>query len=199
MIIFVDAYNFIKSVITTSYVSPSELEYWINWFERYARVKNHQIVLVFDAGPELKKTVEVRHRVRIVHAGQLSSADAVLCDLIVKNAHLDVLLVTSDREICICASRHQVEFVTSQEFYALTYHVGHTTPNQDPAQEFVLYKSKHAGAVQKSELDALYEESTKFLHHRMKKDEDDQGFEFDVEIQTISKKDKKKIKKVTKL
>lgn len=117
MTIVVDGYNFIKHVIGASFLSDREIKHWLDTFHRYMTLRHNKVIVVFDAGPGYYKTTELHGDVTVLYSGQQQSADDLIKDWLQKHQGKDILLVTSDRDICDFASRLNLVSVGSDDFY----------------------------------------------------------------------------------
>lgn len=145
MTIIIDGYNFIKHVVGSSYVSEREIDSWIKRFDEYVSLRHNDVVIFFDAGPGYYKSVEQYGKIVIYYSGQEQTADDLIKDWLAKHKGQDVLLVTSDRDICDFASRLQFVSIGSQDFSRVFNHV--------MAQE-AEYEQKLSATVHKVSRDA---------------------------------------------
>jgi len=119
MILLIDAYNVLKQIVASDQATPQEKTAFIATINRYARLKNVSIELVFDGGPYgLPDRVTVKNIV-ISHSGAQESADDVIKSLIHAYKGRDLLLISTDRELGRYASLHGVEALDSADFYRL--------------------------------------------------------------------------------
>ncbi len=51
MIILIDGYNVLKQVYPSTQISEAQRQQFINQLRSYGKIKQHKVVLVFDAGP----------------------------------------------------------------------------------------------------------------------------------------------------
>ncbi|HSW75603.1 MAG TPA: NYN domain-containing protein [Candidatus Saccharimonadales bacterium] len=123
MIIIIDAYNYIKSVSGQTFIDDRTAQEWIDTFKEYVRVRRNPIILIFDAGPCYFQSKQRHGGVTVVYAGQQQTADDVIKDWLKSNYGADALLVSSDRELCHCASDAGVASVGSYDFYKIFNHV----------------------------------------------------------------------------
>lgn len=85
----------------------------------YASLKGHQMVLVFDGGPSRYQTTEKRNGVTVVYAGTQSTADEVIKKMIPFKKDTELLVVTSDTNICRTAAAHEVPTLDADVFLSL--------------------------------------------------------------------------------
>lgn len=194
MTIIIDAYNFIKHISKQSFVSDREIYVWIERFKDYVRLKANRIVLVFDAGPYMVPSDETYGNVTVVYSGQKYSADDIIKQWLVKNRDVDVLLVTSDREIRDFASEIDIASVGSDDFYKIFERVMHQELIYEQKVMHTLHKTS---TVDSLELDELMERSSRFLGKDVSREEVDP-----IRIRNgkkISKQDKRILKKLEKI
>ena len=160
MIIVIDAYNFIKHVSGKSLISDKEIRGWIDTFKKYTRLKTNKVVLVFDAGPYICQSDEIHENVTIIYSGQKQSADDVIKTWLANHRGVDVLVVTSDREIRNFASGIDILSVASDDFYNIFVRVMHCEETYEQKIKHTLHKTT---MVESLELDELMEKSSRFL------------------------------------
>lgn len=115
MIIFVDAYNLLKTVDDREQMLHNQ-GWYLKRLERYAAKKGHELKLVFDGGfwdhPYQEKHKHVTH----IFAGRSKSADEVIKGYLNEYATKEVLLITADRELVDYAQRCRIESLRPQVF-----------------------------------------------------------------------------------
>lgn len=163
MIIFIDAYNFIKSVSAHKFIDDRMIQSWIFSFQQYMKLRGNKIVLVFDAGPFFYQTKDVVNGVEVIYAGHEKTADDVLKILVEKNAKQDILLVTSDRQIRDYALHVGVVSISSQDFYKVFTSVMHQEQAVEQKFAKTLFKMKHDDGASAAELDQLMEQASRNL------------------------------------
>jgi predicted RNA-binding protein with PIN domain len=119
MIIIIDGYNVLKQYTPGADVSHSARTRFIAHCAQYARRKNHTLIVVFDGGPHQWMFKEVINGVTVVYSGQQKTADDVIKGYIEQYHSHDALLVSSDRELNVCAQAHGVTSINSRDFYQL--------------------------------------------------------------------------------
>lgn len=201
MIIIIDAYNYLKNVLRVSFVSQQEIQSCLQKYKKYTAMRNNQIIFVFDAGPYDQVTIEDRGKdVEIYYSGSWKSADDVIKDLILEKKHEDILLVTSDREICAFADVHHVISIGVLDFHEIWQVVMKTTQKKEKVLGNTITKisSQH-----NEYLDQLMEMGSRNL---VNKDDGlynavEKAITFDMMTNNkkISKFDKKLLKKIHKI
>lgn len=120
MIILVDAYNLLKTVLHVTFVSDGQRAQFLQLFEKYSQYRPaNQIILVFDGGQDLYEVETLYKQMTIVYAGSLQSADDVIKKKLYALRSQDVLLVTCDRDIRRYADQHHIQSLGSVEFYKI--------------------------------------------------------------------------------
>jgi hypothetical protein len=194
MILIIDAYNVLKQVMPSLQIGESERKRFINELSRYARYRRHKIILVFDGGPYDQTFQERIAGVYVVYAGSLETADDYIKRYLTEHRSLDLLLISSDREVRAVANRLQIESIPAQEFYGLML---------ESLREHQAHEGRETTVVkmadgENAELDALMREGSKLVRGKV----DDFVVEQrarNSKAQQPSKKERKKIKKMSKL
>lgn len=116
MNILIDGYNLIKQSSNVNYVPPDEKFKFLNRLNKYAKKRGHQITIVFDGyDDDLKFSSS---RVKVIFSGYNKSADDLIME-ISGSFKGDVLLVSSDRELCnFVEEDSKLEYMDSLEFYS---------------------------------------------------------------------------------
>lgn len=161
MIIIIDAYNYLKNVLRVSFVSQHEIQSCLQRYKKYTEMRNNQIIFVFDAGPYDQVTIENSGKdVEIYYSGSWKSADDVIKDLMVEKKQKDILVVTSDREICAFADVHDIVSIGALDFHG----IWQVVMKQTHKQEKVLAKTITKISSQENEyLDQLMEMGSRNL------------------------------------
>jgi len=201
MIIIIDAYNYLKNVLRVSFVSAHEIQSCLAKYKKYAALRNNQVVFVFDAGPYDQVTIETKGQgLEVYYSGSWKSADDVIKDMIIQRKHEDLLLVTSDREICAFADAHSIVSIGVLDFHEIFQVVMNVSQKQEKIASHTIVKM----SKQENEyLDQLMEMGSRNLVRK------DDGLYQSVEkaltlemvtnAQKVSKFDKKLLKKIHKI
>lgn len=199
MVIIVDAYNYIKQVVQVSFAHERTIQDIVRQFIEYANLRKNEIILVFDAGPYQRVTYEQVHpSVQIWYSGEYASADDVIKDLVDEKKAQDILIVTSDREICAYATLHNIVSIGSPEFAYVFSRVVQASQKVDQKIKGTLIKTS---VNQNEKLDAWMEMASRSLVQK------DKQYEINTEIilqslystHKISKTDKRLLKKLSKI
>jgi len=116
MILLIDGYNLLKNGAHSGHISSNARRNFIIRLNNYSKIKNHEVVLVFDGGDMGYPTRETIGKILVVYSGYKSSADHVIKDYILKYKGKDVLVVSSDRELRKYAQEHNLTSISSQDF-----------------------------------------------------------------------------------
>jgi len=195
MIIVIDGYNVLKQVFHEKQISERDRDFFIKQLKKYTKKKGHKIILVFDGGPYDWVSKERDNGVYIVYAGVNSTADDVIKRYLEEHQNLDILLISSDRDINRFAQRLDIEYIDSIDFYAIL---------QKSVKKTVMPKSiTQAKAVKISKeeneaLDRLMQEASVVVNYKA------EDFVNVHELsksksEARSKKEKKKLKQLKKL
>jgi len=194
MLLVIDAYNVLKSVTPSVIVDEQERASFIHQLGRYAKKKQHKIVLVFDGGLDSRATQERLSGIYVVYAGFEQTADDYIKEYLKKHRERDILLVSSDRELRHTASQLNIESVPAHEFYAMMQDalrlVAEKMVRETPATK--------TAEGEDTELDTVMREGSKIVHHKV----DDVVSKRDSrtsKARKLSKKERKKMKKIKKL
>jgi YacP-like NYN domain len=130
MIIIIDAYNVLKQVIPKQEISDKERNHFIAQMGRYAKIKQHKIIVVFDGGPYEWVHREKMNGTIVIYSGVHESADDVIKHYLEDHQAKDLLLVSTDREINAVASRLDIPSIDAKDFYILVKHALHKEPEE---------------------------------------------------------------------
>jgi len=153
MILLIDGYNVLKQVFPAQIIGERQRKKFIENLGRYGKKRQHKIVLVFDAGPYERSWQEKVAGVYVVYSGTLETADDYIKRYLEEHRELDILLVSSDRELRSAAARWSIESMRAPEFYKIV-------------QEFL--KSGVAQAVKKTDVVKTSEEKNVDLDEIMR-------------------------------
>ena len=199
MIIVIDGYNVLKQMLVNGYVSEHQKKQFINQLSVYGKRKGHKIVLVFDGGPYEWPDKDRINNVYVIHSGVNESADEYIKRYLTEHKVEDLLLVSTDRDLCKHAWRMKIESIDATDFYKLLqYDTNAKTKyeietQKNNARELVkLTKNDHP------ELDIIMKEATKIVP-RKSEDKLVVKHERKSPSRTPSKKERRMLKKIKKL
>lgn len=194
MILIIDGYNLLKQIKTDPTIHETERKNFINHLIRYAKIKNHTILVIFDGGQSSWPCAITTKNVTTVYSGTLENADDYIKKYIDKSKHHDnLLLISSDRELITFAEKNNVQTVRSPEFLTI---LEKTLPQPTIAVVKSAEKAhKMKDAPQNLELDELM---TKGSNTIMLKKEDMPSIK-SPQSPKMMKKDRKKQQKLKKL
>lgn len=156
MILVLDGYNILKQVTSTT-TSEKERLHFINQLARYAKIKGHTVVVVFDGGPTTWPSQELIQGVVVMYAGTRLSADDYIKQYMQAHKRREVLLVSSDRQLCLWVANLQIESMDAIVFYRLMHAVVEEHTQQAPSKGNSVVKTT---TEKNSEVDALMEDET---------------------------------------
>ncbi len=189
MILVIDGYNLLKHIDPHKDVTEHERTVFLHQLKRYAQRKKHQIVVVFDGGPYQWPHKEVVNGIKVIYSGARDTADTVIMQYLADHKAKDLLLVSSDHEINLFASKHDIVSIGSDDFYRL-FQQG--LQNQKEGEEEVSVELDE----DELDLDAVMEQASKVVP---RKEEDITPSEVRLRPVRSSKKDRQLLKKLKKL
>jgi len=196
MIILIDAYNLLKTVLHVQYISDQQRFYFLQLFEKYAQQRpSNQVILVFDGGQEFYEAEQNYKSITLFYSGSMQIADDVIKKKLYEYRSHDILLVTCDRELRRYAADYQIESLGSLEFYRILQ----KNMQQETQQEVVLAQTICKTSPDDNDaLDTLMELGSRRFVVK------DQDREVKVATHTLenrrnAKKDKKVLKKIAKI
>lgn len=194
MVLLIDAYNVLKQVMPSEKIGDRERARFIEELGRYARLRGHKVVLVFDGGPYDRAFQERVAGVYVVYAGWQESADDYMKRYLDEHRELDMVLVSSDREVRAAAHRFHIESIPAPDFYSVM---------RLALQEELSFKGKETEVVKISEsdneeLDALMRAGS-FAVQTKAEDALERIGSRESKAHRASKRDRKTIKKIRKL
>ena len=195
MIILVDAYNVLKTVLHVQFISEVQRFQFLQLFEKYAQLRpTNQIFLIFDGGSDVYELEQNYKHISLIYAGSMQSADDVIKKKLILYQGHDLLLVTCDRELRRYAAQYQVESFGSVEFYKIVQDIIKQQNNKEVVRARTICKTSQEKNV---ELDILMEQGSR---HLVLKEQDKQvKVVFRSDVMKNSKKDKKILKKIMKI
>lgn len=160
MIILIDAYNVLKQSSSAKHISDAQRAAFIKKLIQYASEKQHRIIVVFDAGESYDSYTA--GPVRVIYSGHTVNADTILKKLSASLKHEQVMVVSSDREVCAYASLHGIACIEATALFEILQHAQQEQPT--------LSLQKQAGAAQKragyessEDVDALMQEAAQYM------------------------------------
>ena len=196
MIILVDAYNLLKTVLHVKFISDAQRVQFLQLFEKYAQHRpGNSIILVFDGGQDLYEVENFYKQLTIIYAGSFQIADDVLKKKVYELRSQDLLLVTCDREIRRYAAQYQIESLGSVEFYKM---LQNSMQQQEYKEVVVAQTICKTSTGDNTDLDILMELGSRRLVMK------DQDRSIKVVMNSVeqlgdTKKDKKLLRKIAKI
>jgi predicted RNA-binding protein with PIN domain len=196
MIILIDAYNVLKQSSSAKHISDAQRDAFIKKLSRYADMKGHSIIVVFDAGESSRPFEEKRGLIRVIYSGHTMDADTVLKRLCDQFQGLQVVMVSSDREVCSYANVRRIVCIEATALFELLHDIDQKEQQVYSAKQ-VGVAHKRSGHESSAELDQLMHESTQNM--LFKPEDDLANNQRRVPAKTPSKIEKKIKKLVNKL
>lgn len=195
MIVLLDAYNILKQTQPKLEISDAQRRAFIDRVERYAHVRDHRVFIVFDGGESRFSTKSNRGSSVVIYSGTQQSADDVVKRLCAEYAHKQVVVVSSDRQVCAYANLKGAVCLDANLWESV---LAGASQNVSPV---ALVKDtgiahKRPGHESSAELDALMQQASAQM---MVKAEDDHEVCRKSAKQTLSKAEKQLKKLVKKL
>lgn len=170
---------------------------WMITFQQYMQFRGNRIIVAFDAGPSYYPSCEWYGTVEVLYAGQDQTADELLKKWLSKHQGLEVLLVSSDREIRDWAEKLHLVSISSQDFNRVFVDVMKHEQRQLTCLQQTMHKMK-SNVNSDSDLDALMEQGSRNLVPGITKNEYDGNIRIR-DGKKASKADKTAMKKINKI
>lgn len=135
MIIIIDGYNFLKQHKPDGYIDESDRRAFLHQVAQYSRRKKHKVVVAFDGGPSEWPSKEKVAGVTVFFSGSKQSADKIIMQYIQENKNKELLLVSSDHELALFASKRTVASIGVPEFYTLLHNALHADDQKEKEQD----------------------------------------------------------------
>lgn len=119
MIIIVDGYNVLKNIDRDATIDKHKRALFVQHLYKYARLKGHNIILVFDASPSLYSSKEQHNCITVIYSGTKQTADEYIMDYINSQSSDIILVVSSDRKIAGYAAQKNIVTLEALLFYSL--------------------------------------------------------------------------------
>ncbi len=191
MIIIVDGYNVLKQFSSKLEINEQERRAFATKLGRYAKRKDHKVILVFDGGSSGRPSKEKIHGVELVYSGFKQTADEFIIEYIEMRKKGRMLLVSSDYELCLAAQDLQVTSINAMDFYPLL-----AEKDEESIKKKVGNKLVKTSKTEHPELDALMQQASMRIP---KKEEDREDKKMVQKMQKLSKEEKRLMQKVKKL
>ncbi len=125
MIVVIDGYNLLKQVFPGIKTSmEKQREHFIAELSYFKKQKPDisEIVVVFDAGPMMHATREIKKGIVIVFSGVKSSADNWIIHFVERNQTKEILVITLDRELAKSCKSQGADILGVFDFYEILQH-----------------------------------------------------------------------------
>lgn len=200
MELIIDAYNILKQITHHLYIEDKERSAFIKKLIRYAAYKQNQVTLVFDgAAPDNKPSQEQLGLVSVIYAGGGTQADTFIQRYAKKHKGRDLLLVSSDRQLCDAVAAYAIPSLDALLFYTMLEQTTSGEPKEATFDQKIVKLQDNASCVDENlDLDTLMQEACQEV---VSKDEvlSDIPERRSSSAYTPSKKERALLKKIKKL
>lgn len=191
MILLIDGYNVLKSTGRKE-ISEQERAEFIARVDRYAVAKGHVPIIVFDAGSSSMIHRERHDRVEIVYTGYKTSADDYIKEYVTKHAGKNILVISADRELGRKVSNGGALIMDPHDFLAIL-----KEELSNSARKAGSTSTRKTALIADEMVDVLMQEAAK--GNIMKGEHDQRHQDRTRPAQTMSKEEKRLLRKIKKL
>jgi predicted RNA-binding protein with PIN domain len=117
--IIIDGYNLLKQREPRQFISETQRKFLIRQAMNYGKKRGHSMVIAFDGGPLPNPSREVYDGVVVLYAGWQLTADDIIKEYIDQQLPDELLLVSSDAQLCSYAARYRVASIDSLAFWEI--------------------------------------------------------------------------------
>lgn len=207
MLFLVDGYNLLKSIFRKSFISKNEIDWFMINISRYARKKNHEMIIVFDGFNADHYNYKYDNHVYVIYS-QNVTADEYIKNYI-KNNKLNnsAVIVSSDLDITKFAAKFDIPSIDSLLFFDK---VQNNIEKESKTKSLNIKIQNSSGQLYKfnqdnkddevnKELDELMQMGSSYIMHKDQDQNFNNGKWPDNErLRTTSSKKEKKINKILK-
>lgn len=168
----------------------------MNLLGKYREKKGHKIVIIFDAGPYIWPLKEKQKGIQVFFSGQHQTADDLIIQFVQEHPTKEIMVITADRKIKDAVKSELVEIIEPLYFY------GKIKDSLETDQTHKKNKHQIIKLTQDSneEVDALMHEAAGMkIFEKNKQEEYYDPRNHQIKKQQLSKKERKKNKKIDKL
>ena len=119
VLIVIDGYNVLRQTGVSGASDVHKRDLFVTQLDAYAAKRKHHIIVVFDGGPYDRPYRGYQGGVQVVYSGSGQTADEYICDYLTMQQNVELLLVSSDHELCIYADRLDFVSIDSCYFYRI--------------------------------------------------------------------------------
>ncbi len=203
MIIIIDGYNLLRAVYYHEKGKLTrERSQLIAELGQYHAARGHEIIVVFDAGPAMHATREIKNGVVVMFSGQKSTADDWILAFVKREPEKEKLIISRDRSLVDICKNYGTEQLDPEVFYRRVRQVAAqqvATELKDRKQHGSLSKfdDEHdlATGIDQAALDAAMVEAS----HGVQADDESGEHERRQKSDKVKKKEKKRAKILDKL
>lgn len=206
MLFLVDGYNLLKSIFRKSFISKNEIDWFMINISRYARKKNHEMIIVFDGFNADYYNCKYDNHVYVIYSQNIT-ADEYIKNYI-KNNKLNnsTVIVSSDLDITKFAAKFDIPSIDSLLFFDK---VQNNIEKESKTKSLNIKIQKSSGQLYKfnqdnkgevnKELDELMQMGSSYIMHKDQDQNFNNGKWPDNErLRATSSKKEKKINKILK-
>lgn len=153
MLIFIDGYNLIKQSRDFS------LDILVSKIKIYKKIKNHEIMIFMDGGDSPWSFEIKKFDIPIIYSGYQKSADQVIIEYSNKLNKFEILLVSSDNDLCKILTDQNIISMESKVFIEL---LKFRLEDNNKNNNVMINKFKHENESPNDELDYLMSHSPVF-------------------------------------
>lgn len=164
MTIIIDGYNLLKQREPHGYISEEQRSLLLNQLRSYAVKRGHDIVLMFDGGSMPWISREHQNGILVIYSGWQITADDAIKEYIDEYSARDLLLVSSDAELCRWASERSVASIDAHYFWIIVEDVIKHEPKKDTAEPSIVKTTKRVDEA----LDAIMREAAETVYDKDK-------------------------------
>jgi len=202
MVLVIDGYNLLKQIFPGIKTSmEKQREHFIAELSYFKKQKPDvsEIVVVFDAGPMMHATREIKKGIVVVFSGVKSSADNWIINFVERNKIKEILVVTLDRELAKSCKSQGADILGVFDFYEILQHnlMEKAAQGDDIRLDTNFEKYDYDNTNNKA-LDLLMQQASINVHIK-KDDESPNSSRLKSKGYTPSKKEKMLAKKLKKL
>lgn len=193
MVIIIDAYNILKQISSTVYIQEEQRQQFLKRVDIYGRRTGHSMICVFDGG-ETARPHHSKHGIcTVIYAGTHVNADEVIKTLTDRYKQKEVIVVSSDGQICLYAQQRGIVSVDALAFYQLLK--ASVLPALHMTQIKKSTASAHRFGPERPEIDTFMEEVTQIMMYK-EEDEESRALHRGRQLSRQEKKIRKVLKKL---
>lgn len=194
MILVVDGYNLLKSVLDREFTQEQKEQY-IKKLQRYCAKKKHKMVIFFDGGFFDMPSRDKEGNITVVYVGRNKLADEAIMDYLEAHKTKDILVVSSDHEITNFAQRIGIVALDSIVFDNYVHQALEKKETRSISSGKDIYKFEHG--QENAQLDQLMVEGSEVIQEKPEEEEREMLSEH--KQQKLSKGERRRLAQLKKL